>query len=49
MGRTNCVSPTPDRDTLAWALGRLTQPERAAIHGKATTIREAVTNGALET
>jgi hypothetical protein len=49
MGLTNCVSPTPDRDTLAWALGRLTPPERAAIMAELPpAIREAVANGALE-
>jgi len=50
MGFTNCVSPTPNRDTLAWALNRLTPPERAAIMAELPpAIREAVANGALET
>jgi len=50
MGFTNCVAPTPDRDTLAWALGRLTPPERAAIMAELPpAIREAVANDALET
>jgi hypothetical protein len=49
MALTNCVSPTPDRDTLAWALGRLTPPERAAIVAELPpAIREAVANRALE-
>jgi hypothetical protein len=49
MAFTNCLSPTPDRDTLAWALGRLTPPERAAIMAELPpTIREAVANGALD-
>ena len=49
MALTNCVSPTPDRDTLAWALGRLTPPERAAVMAELPpAIREAVANGALE-
>ena len=49
MGLTNCVSPTLDRDRLAWALGRLTPPERAAIMAELPpAIREAVANGVLE-
>jgi hypothetical protein len=49
MGFTNCISPTPDRDTLTWALGRLTPRERAAIMAELPpAIREAVANGALE-
>ena len=49
MALTNCVSPTPDGDTLAWALGRLTPPERAAIMAEfPPAIREAVANGALD-
>jgi hypothetical protein len=47
MALTNCVSPTPDPDRLAWALGRLTPPERAAIMAELPpTIREAIANGA---
>jgi hypothetical protein len=50
MGFTNCISPTPDRDTLAWALGRLTPPERGAIMAELPpAIREAVANRALDT
>jgi len=50
MAFTNCISPTPDRDTLAWALGRLTPPERAAIVAELPpAIRDAVANRALET
>ena len=49
MALTNCLSPTADRDTLAWALGRLTPPERAAILAELPpAIRDAVANGALE-
>jgi hypothetical protein len=49
MGLTNCVSPTPDRDTLAWALGRLTPPERAAIMAELPpAIRGPVASSALE-
>ena len=49
MALTNCVSPTPDRDSLAWALGRLTPPERAAITAELPpAIRETLANGALE-
>ena len=49
MGLTNCVAPTPDGDALAWALGRLTPRERAAILAELPpAIREAVANGAIE-
>jgi len=49
MALTNSASPMPDRDTLAWALGRLTPAERAAIMAElAPVIREAVANGVLD-
>ena len=49
MALTNCLSPTPDRDALTWALGRLTPPERAAIVAELPpAIRDAVANGALD-
>jgi hypothetical protein len=44
---TNSASPMPDPDTMAWALGRLTPAERAAIMAELPpAIREAVANGA---
>ena len=46
---TNSASPTPDANTLAWALGRLTAAERAAIVAELPpAIREAVANSALD-
>jgi hypothetical protein len=44
---TNSASPMPDPDTMAWAIGRLTPVEGAAIMAElAPAIREAVANHA---
>jgi hypothetical protein len=49
MGLTSCLAPTPDGDGLAWALARLTPPERAAIVAELPpAMREAVADGALK-